>query len=69
MVINVVLVIHALSVLFRVALCLLPVEPVLSLGLGKLVNLKLSVSLLRHKKIESKHTSAPAKPASSSLAN
>lgn len=41
MVINVVLVVHALGVLFRVVLCLFPVEPVFSLGLGKLVNLYL----------------------------
>jgi hypothetical protein len=45
-VINVVLVVHTLGMLLRVALGPLAVKPVLSLGLRKLVNLNLSVPMM-----------------------
>jgi hypothetical protein len=38
-VVDVVLIVHALCILLCLALCLLPVEPVLALGLGELVDL------------------------------
>jgi hypothetical protein len=44
LVVNVVLVVHALGVLLRRALGLLAVEPVLALGFGELVNLSSVVS-------------------------
>ena len=65
-VVDVVFIVHALSILLRLALCLLPVEPVLALGLREL--LYVSGVWYKHKAQHTLSTSAPAKPARSSLA-
>lgn len=70
-VLAVVLIVHALGVLLGVVLSLLFVEVVLALGLGELVNLLqvVSIGLVNYHRRGQQRTSAPAKPARSSLAN
>lgn len=65
-VVDVLLVVHLLSVLLGLALGLLAVEPVLALGLREL--LYVSGVWYKHKAQHTLSTSAPAKPARSSLA-
>ena len=65
-VVNVLLVVHLLGVLLGLALGLLAVEPVLALGLCEL--LYVSRVQCEHDAQHTLSTSAPAKPARSSLA-